>query len=184
MTTFNEVANLYKTVSEQVKQKHSCLQSWEITFNSRIKNCMGRAVRGSDGTKKIELSTKIIALNLNTPNFLDKIKQTIIHEWSHALDWELYKGWGHGSSWRKCMMSFGLVPERCFDANLWLVQPNKTQYVIRNNTTGRVWKYLDKYPDANALTKAHHWHRFMLMRPAHEDLELIHLESGKSKILD
>jgi len=184
MTTFNEVARLYSALSEEIKQKHPCLQGWKITWNTRLKNAMGRAVRASDGTKKIELSTKIIALNLNTPDFLSKIKDTIVHEWAHALDWEQYKGWGHGPTWRKCMMSFGLIPERCFDSNLWLTHPNKAEYVIRNKSTGRVWKYLDKYPDANALTKAHHWHRFMLMRPAHEDLELIHLESGRSRILE
>lgn len=184
MTTFAEVAKLYLSLSEEIKQKYPCLQSWEVTWNTRLRNAMGRACRSSKGLKKIELSAKIVALNLSTPNFLDKIRQTIIHEWCHALDWELNKGWSHGPTWRRCMMSFGLVPERCFDSNLWLVHPNKAEYVIRNKSTGRVWRYLTEYPNSTSLTSAHHWHRVMLMRPFHEDLELIHLESGRSKILE
>lgn len=184
MTTFAEVAKLYVTLSEQVKQKHPCLQSWQITWNSRLKNAMGRASRGSKGTKKIELSTKIVSLNLTTPNFLDRIKETILHEWAHALDWELYQGWSHGQTWRKCMMSFGLVPERCFDGSMWITKPNKAKYVIRNQSTGKIFSYLDGYPDKEILTKAHHWHRFRLMRPVSEDLELINLDTNVSKIIE
>lgn len=184
MTTFNEVANLYLQISEEVKQKYPCLQSWQITWNSRLKNAMGRASRSSKGIKKIELSTKIVALNLRTPDFLNKIKETILHEWAHALDWEQYKGWSHGATWKKCMMSFGVRPERCFDGNLWLTQPNKANYVIRNSSTGRVWRYLENKPDEKVLTSAHHWHRVQLMRPAREELELIHLESGTFKTIE
>lgn len=181
MTTLAQVSQLFSNLSEQIKQKHPILQGWNIKLNTRLKSCMGRALRGTDGTKIVELSTKLICLNLRTPNFLDKIKETIIHEWSHALDWELHQGWGHGPTWRKCMMSFGLHPERCYDGSLWLRHPNNVQYAIRNSTTGRIWGYLTKYPTQEVLTRAHHWHMIQLMRPVHEDLELIHLDSNTSR---
>jgi hypothetical protein len=183
MTTFAEVAKLYLQISEQVKQRHPCLQAWQVTWNPRLKNAMGRAVRSSKGVNKIELSSKIVSLNLSVPNFLDKIKDTIIHEWSHALDWELNKGWGHSSTWRKCMLSFGLVPKRCYDGQLYLHQPNGFEYAIRNRETGRIYGYLRKYPTNQILTQAHHWHRIQLMRPASEELELIHLSSSHSNLI-
>jgi len=145
---------------------------------------MGRAVRKNNNTiKYIELSTRIVALNLRTPDFLNKIKQTIIHEWCHALDWEHDQQWGHGPTWRNWMMRFNLVPERCFDSSLWLVPRRGADYVIRNNTTGRVFKYFGYKPKDKDLTDAEAWHRIRLMRPVHEDLELIHLHSGMSQIL-
>jgi hypothetical protein len=176
MTTFAQVAELYNQLSNEIKEKHPCLQKWEITWNHRLSNAMGRAVRGKKF--KIELSSKIVALNLTTPNFFEKIKQTIIHEWSHALDWEMHKGWGHGPTWRKCMMSFGLAPERCYDGKMFLNHPKSANYAIRNSSSGRIWGYLRAYPSSADLTKAHHWHRIQLMRPAREELELVNLNTG------
>lgn len=183
MSTFAQVSSLYHSLSEQIISKHECLKGWTFTFNSRLKNAMGRAVRRSNGEKVVELSTKLIALNLRNPNFLDKIKETIIHEWAHALDWELYKGWGHGATWKKCMMSFGLDPKRCYDGSLWIRQPNKMTHVIRNSSTGRIWGYLKNYPTQEVLTRAHHWHMIQLMRPVHEELELIHLDTNTSRVI-
>jgi predicted SprT family Zn-dependent metalloprotease len=183
MTTFAQIARLYVELSEQVKQKHPCLQAWDVTWNPRLNCAMGRAVRSPKGTKKIELSSKIVSLNLTVPNFLDRVKETILHEWAHALDWELYQNWGHGQTWRNCMMSFGLRPKRCYDSELFLYHPKTYNYAIRNRDTGRVFVYLRKYPVNEILTNAHHWHRIELMRPASEELELVHLSSGHSTLI-
>jgi predicted SprT family Zn-dependent metalloprotease len=183
MITFAQIAKLYNELSEEVKQKHSCLQKWSFVWNHRLTNAMGRAVRSNKKGFKIELSSKLVALNLTTPNFLDRVKETIIHEWAHALDWEMHKGWGHGPTWRKCMMSFGYVPERCYDGKMFLSHPKGASHAIRNNATGRIWGYLRTYPSPAELTKAHHWHRVQLMRPAREELELVNLNTGSLQII-
>ena len=184
MTTINEVAKLYISLSQEIKAKYPSLSGWTFKWNTNLTNCMGRAVRKNNNTiKYIELSTRIVALNLRTPDFLNKIKQTIIHEWCHALDWEHDQQWGHGPTWRNWMMRFNLVPKWCFDSSLWLVPARGADYVIRNNTTGQVFKYFSYKPKDKDLTEAEAWHRIRLMRPIYEDLEMIHLHSGMSQIL-
>jgi hypothetical protein len=90
-----EVNTLFKDISAQIKLQYPILEGWEIKWNKRLRTVMGRAWRSNNGkTKRIELSTHIIHINKNSPNFLQKAKETILHEWAHALDWEVDKCWG------------------------------------------------------------------------------------------
>lgn len=139
---------------------------------------MGRAVRKSDGRKYIELSTEIIRLNLNAPNFLQRIRETILHEWAHALDWEVSKNWGHGSTWRMWMIKLGLSPDRCFDPKMWLVRPNKCEYAIRHDN-GRIYNYYQKFPTETQIVAAKTWAN--ALRVPINQLSVINLEAGWSR---
>jgi predicted SprT family Zn-dependent metalloprotease len=178
-TSFAEVAELYHTLSQEIKEKHPILKDWNIKWNSRLKTVMGRAVL-SKGTKSIELSIEVVRLNINTPHFLQRIKETILHEWAHALDWEHHKGWGHGPTWRMWMVTLGIKPERCFDASSWLVRFNKMKYAIRHDS-GRVFKYFRDMPTDIQKMGAKAWATARGLTT--NQLSLIHLNDGWSREL-
>jgi len=180
MTSFAEVAELYENLSLEIKQKHPCLKDWNVKWNNRLRNVMGRAVRKGDGRKYIELSTEIVRLNINAPNFLGKIRETILHEWAHALDWEKNKCWGHGPTWRLWMVFLGIRPERCFDGKLWLVKPNKCEYAIRHDN-GKIYNYYPKHPTETQIAGAKIWANGL--RVPINQLSLINLQHGWSRAL-
>lgn len=177
MTTFAQIAKLYNSLSQEIKQKYPQLKDWGYTWNDALTNSMGRCVLRR-GKKYIELSTQIVALNLQIDDFLKKIEETIIHEWAHALEYEEKKVLSHSPCWRKWMLELGKIPERCYDGTLWLMRPRGAFYAIRNTTTGRVFKYYNYKPSGEDVTKAHHWHRVQLLRPVHEDIALVNLNNA------
>ena len=179
MATFAQIAETFNQLSEEIKQKYPQLKDWHHVWNHRLTNAMGRCAI-KKGKKYIELSTRIVSLNQNIPQFIDKIRDTIIHEWAHALEYEEKKVLSHSSTWRKWMMTLGRVPERCYDGKLWLMVPRGASHAIRNSTTGRIFRYYKDRPSNTDLTSAHHWHMVQLMRPVHEDIELVNLETAVS----
>ena len=49
----------------------------------------------------------------------DYLKITIPHEVAHLADYQYYKKWGHGRTWKYIMLSvFGLDPKRCSNLEL------------------------------------------------------------------
>lgn len=176
MTTFAQVAETYNSLSELIKRNHPQLEKWGFRWNSRLTNAMGRCVV-KKGFKYIELSTKIVSLNLKTPNFLDKIQDTIMHEWAHALEFEEKKVLSHSVTWRKWMMKLGKIPERCYDGKLWLMHPRGKDYAIRNVATGRIFNYYANCPNKVDIENAQRWH-IRLLRPITEELEIVNLEHG------
>lgn len=175
MTTFAEVSELYNQISEEIKKKYPCLRDWSFCWNARLTNTMGRAVRRASGSKYIEISTKIVKLNLNTPNFVNILKQAILHEWAHALDWENHKQWSHGPTWKAWMRTLGLPPERCFDSSIVLVKPNKAQYVIRHKVAG-IYSYYRQAPHSQDLFAAGLW--AIEKKLNFRDLEVINIKNA------
>ena len=140
MTTFAEVSTLLEEISSDLKKRYPILKEWDVEWNSRLRTAMGRAVRRGN-RKFLEFSVHSVMINKNTPNFLDKIRQTILHEWAHALDWEADKGWGHGPTWKEWMVRLGIKPERLYDPKEILCTPKRANYAILNSDTGRVVFY-------------------------------------------
>lgn len=136
-----EVNTLFKDISAQIKLQYPILEGWEIKWNKRLRTVMGRALKTASGKKRIELSTHIIHINKNSPNFLQKAKETILHEWAHALDWEFNKGWGHGPTWKSWMRKLGIPVERCYDSSKWLCVPKNAKWAIRNVASGKIYVY-------------------------------------------
>jgi predicted SprT family Zn-dependent metalloprotease len=176
-TTLAEVIEVYAQLSNDIIAKYPQLKNWTFRWNHRLTNAMGRCVV-KKGSKYIELSNRIVALNIRVPYFLDKIKDTIIHEWAHALEYEERKALSHSPVWRKWMMELGRRPERCYNGDLYAMIPRGATHLIRNSTTGRIFKYYNCVPSALSREQAFKWHHGQLMRPVHEDLEVVNLETG------
>ena len=177
MTTIAQVIERYASLSEEIIAKYPQLKGWTFRWNHRLTNAMGRCVIRR-GSKYIELSNRIVALNIRIPNFIDKISDTIIHEWAHALEYEERKALSHSPVWRKWMMQLGRPPERCYDGNLFAMIPRGATHIIRNSTTGRIFKYYNATPTSASREQAFKWHHGQLLRPVHEDLEVVNLETG------
>ena len=177
MATIAQVIERYAQISESIKAKYPQLKNWTFRWNHRLTNAMGRCVVRR-GVKYIELSNRIVALNIRIPDFLDKISDTIIHEWAHALEYEENKKLSHSPVWRKWMMTLGRPPERCYDGTLFAMIPRGATHLIRNSTTGRIYKYFNGIPSSLSREQALKWHHGQLLRPVHEDLEVVNLETG------
>jgi hypothetical protein len=179
MATFAEIHNLYISLSEQVKKDYPQLNDWSFRWNDRLTNAMGRCVvKLKLKQKYIELSTRIVSLNIELPHFLDKIRDTILHEWAHALEYEEKKVLSHSPTWKKWMLKLGRPPQRCYDGELYTMIPRGSTHVIRNSTTGRIYKYFNGEPTSIAKEQAFKWHHGQLLRPVHEDLQVVNLQTG------
>lgn len=170
-----QVENLAKEITSQLKQKYPILKDWNFRWNDRLRTVMGRATRSHSGKKYIEISSHLVKINRNTPDFMARIKETILHEWAHALDWEFDKGWAHGATWKKWMLTLGIAPERCFDSSRWLCVLKGTTYAIRNGRTGKVLFYSNSVSPSlllEAIQKNNNQGGHM------DDVEVISLKTG------
>jgi predicted SprT family Zn-dependent metalloprotease len=185
MVSLAQIYNLYITVSEQVKKDYPQLNGWSFRWNDRLTNAMGRCVvKKKSNQKYIELSSRIVSLNVDIPDFLSKIRDTILHEWAHALEYEERGVLSHSPCWRKWMMKLGRPPERCYDGELFTMIPRGATHVIRNSATGRIFKYYNSAPTNASKESALKWHHQQLLRPIHEDLQIVNLETGfRTKVL-
>lgn len=149
----HETTLLFNQIKEELVQKYPALQQWEGPFYSRkMGRALGVARRSlSSKYKQIWLSQKIIELNDKISSFKQQLEDTIRHEFAHALDWEMFKGWGHGKTWRKCCELVGAEPERCFEGEKILVAPKKYKYAIRTRIDGAIHCYFKSLPSHREL---------------------------------
>lgn len=79
------------------------LHSWTFEFNY-AKKSLGMCVYGS---KSIKLSSYLLPFMSD-----DDVKDTILHEIAHALDWECRGKSDHGPEWKKWAIKVGAKPNR------------------------------------------------------------------------
>lgn len=178
MNILEQANKLYLEISAEIKKKYPILKDWDVKWNGRLRTVMGRAIRKSNGKHFIEMSSHLVKINASIPNFLDKFRETVLHEWAHALDWEFDKGWSHGTSWKRWMRTLGLSPERCYDSSLWLCQPKNTNFAIRNASAGKVVMY------TNHLTPSLFFEAavsIVKQGGSPDDVEVICLNTGQKK---
>lgn len=167
-----QVENLCNEITSELKDQYPAIRAWTFKWNDRLRTVMGRA---SARDKYIELSSHLVRINRNTPDFITRIKETILHEWAHALDWEYDEGWGHGATWKKWMRRLGIQPERCFSSTRWLCALNKAHYAIRNGRTGNVMFYSNKVSPSLFLEAVE---KNAKQGGEMEDIEIISLKTG------
>ena len=49
---------------------------------------------------------------------VEEALNVIRHEYAHYMDYALYDGVGHGSTWKKCCTMIGAVPQRCYSSRV------------------------------------------------------------------
>ena len=49
---------------------------------------------------------------------VEEALNVIRHEYAHYMDYALYDGAGHGSTWKKCCTMIGAVPQRCYSSRV------------------------------------------------------------------
>ena len=82
----------------------------EIEASNRMTRAWGLAsVTHTTGYRSIKLANKVFAGKTNS----DAFRTTVIHEFCHHADHVLNGQLGHGRTWKRMMMHFGLDPERC-----------------------------------------------------------------------
>jgi predicted SprT family Zn-dependent metalloprotease len=101
---FDSLDDIEAFAREQME--HFGVSSFEFKWNNRITNTLGfcAVTKGI-----IELSTKFCILNLKT--YPRVIRDVILHEIAHALEFDTYGTIGHGENWKKCCIITGATPE-------------------------------------------------------------------------
>jgi len=96
-----EVSHLIVKIHSDLIDEYPFLESWSISFD----NAKRRAGMCRMSTKDISLSVSHIE-NKN----IDIIRDTILHEFAHAIAYELHSDTGHGAQWKKIARSIGAAP--------------------------------------------------------------------------
>lgn len=73
-------------------------------LNDRLKTTGGRV---KCDERIVELSPELYYYNLNAFHF-----QIIPHELAHIVDYDLTGNLGHGPTWKKIMIAYGIPPDR------------------------------------------------------------------------
>lgn len=124
-----------QAMAEEMIKKHG-LDGWRFRYLMDEKNLGLCTYKG-----------QVITLSLQwTKNGEERIvKNTVLHEVSHALNWVRNRQTGHNESWKKICREIGAKPQQ-FHTETKL--PPK--YEIYNKDTLQVYRTLREYP-SNAL---------------------------------
>lgn len=83
-----------------------------ITFN-KSKRILGSFYSAEGGAFRFS------RYYLDDPNWpVEKILDTIRHEYAHYMDYMLYGNLGHGKTWKKCCTDIGAIPVRCCNSDI------------------------------------------------------------------
>ena len=96
-----QASHLIVKIKTELSDEYSFLESWNISFD----NAKRRAGMCKMSTKEISLSVSHIE-----NNDIDVIKDTILHEFAHAIAFELFSDTGHGHQWKMIARKIGATP--------------------------------------------------------------------------
>jgi len=96
-----QVSHLIVKIQSDLSEEYPFLESWCISFD----NAKRRAGVCKMSTKEISLSVSHIE-----NNEIDVVRDTILHEFAHAIAYELFSDTGHGREWKKIARKIGAQP--------------------------------------------------------------------------
>jgi predicted SprT family Zn-dependent metalloprotease len=123
-----QAAQLIADIQSELIANYSFLEHWDINFD--------RAKRRA-GICRLTCRTISISLLHVTNNTSDSVRDTILHEFAHAIAFELYKDTGHGKYWKMIAREIGATPKARGNFDLpqapWLLvhSCNKTTELIK-----------------------------------------------------
>jgi hypothetical protein len=97
-----EAVALIVDIQEQLSAKYSFLEEWEVSFD--------RAVRRA-GICRLADKTISISLHHVTHNEAVVVKDTVLHEFAHAIAFIVYNDRGHGKYWKSIAREIGAIPK-------------------------------------------------------------------------
>ena len=96
-----ETSQMIAKIKLELIAEYPFLDSWSISFD----NAKRRAGVCKMSQKEISFSVSHIE-----NNSIEIIKDTILHEFAHAIAYELYGHTGHGQPWKKIARKIGATP--------------------------------------------------------------------------
>jgi len=96
-----ETSHLIVKIQSELCVEYPFLAFWKISFD----NAKRRAGLCRISAKEISLSISHIENNK-----IEVIQDTILHEFAHAIAYELYSESGHGFQWKKVAKQIGAIP--------------------------------------------------------------------------
>jgi hypothetical protein len=110
-------------------------QDWEFVWSDKMTNSFGLCC----SNYKIKLSKKYFHLNSSFPVV---IRNVILHEIAHAMQYEDMGYLSHDKHWKKYCLKIGAEPVRCF-SRLDVTAPCAA-FALRDTFTGKVIQYIQK----------------------------------------
>ena len=98
----NEAESLIQTIKSELEVKYPFLREWKVVFD----NSKRRAGLCKMTEKKISFSRSHLR-----NNSMQVINDTILHEFSHAIAFKIYRDTGHGYYWKKIAKQLGATPK-------------------------------------------------------------------------
>ncbi len=125
------------TLARSLMNQHG-LQNWGFEFDksvSRFGLCSYRK-------KKIYLSRRLVIDNSE-----EEVRDTILHEVSHALSFLRFgrRGCGHGALWKQVCLETGARPERCYSSDK-VKNTTIPKFILRHKETGEVYAKYHRRP--------------------------------------
>lgn len=99
---FEEASHLIVKIQAELILNYPFLESWEIVFDSAKKRA---------GMCKINSKEISFSINHIENNDMETIKDTILHEFAHAIAYHLHKDIGHGRHWKSVARQIGAIPK-------------------------------------------------------------------------
>lgn len=96
-------------IFDELIVEYEFLKRWVIEYDNAKKRAGMCQLKG----KKISVSRHHI-----TQNGVEMVKDTLLHEFAHAIAFELYKETGHGIIWQKIALTIGAKPKATGRFNL------------------------------------------------------------------
>jgi predicted SprT family Zn-dependent metalloprotease len=93
-----------KKLQHHTKQK---LRVDDVMMSKKMTSTMGEAYWEPKNRKNhyiIKISSKIFTQDCKA------LRDTVYHEVAHIADYQIYKKWGHGKTWKRLMVRLGLEP--------------------------------------------------------------------------
>ena len=100
---------ILEPIYKQLIGEYPFLKGWSVGFDHAKKRAGMCQLKG----KKISLSKHHIS-----QNSVDMVKDTLLHEYAHAIAFEKYRETAHGFKWRQIAQSIGAKPKATGHFNL------------------------------------------------------------------
>lgn len=147
--TLNECVSLFYNIRSDLAKKHPFLVEWHIDWKRRgTFRALGTCC----------FKPKLIKMNIEyvLKGKEADIKDTILHEFAHAIAYNLYRDRGHGRFWKMVCREIGAIPRSCKASGVEFSGQRGYKWSLVHRETGEVYKKYKNRPKwANRVHMVH-----------------------------